>query len=273
MPTDRVDRYSICQAVVRAQDFGIDLAWAAAAGASGVSLGAMDVEEYGIERTKALLSREGLAVSTVERWGGSPLDGEPPELQVQAVTGAIELCASLGARGLLVTTGPIEPLGIGPAEADRRCKAWFELMAPIAAAHGVRLALEPVHPLLRWASYVHSLRHAADLTGGSPGTGVLLDVGHLWWDHNLFDDVSALVDQIVSVQVDDVPVEALREFHYARVQLGDGCIPLRELIGAIEEAGFRGWYENEIGMRMRREDRIEFFRTSGQRLTAMLASP
>jgi sugar phosphate isomerase/epimerase len=270
--TSRVARYSICQAVVRGQDLATDVMWAAAAGATGISLVATDVEAYGLEQAKGLLATHGLAVSSVERAIGSVLSDDPAEAQEQRVVTAVELCAALGAPGVLVTTGPIDGLGIAPAEADARCRGWFERMAPIAAAAGVRLMLEPVHPLLRWASYVHSLRHAVELTGGAPGTGVLLDVGHLWWDRHLVDDIGALVDQIVSVQVDDVDPEGLREFRYARVQLGDGAVPVRELIGVIEGAGYTGWYENEIGRRMLRDERVAFFRESGERLGALLAS-
>lgn len=271
MPDDRVPRYSICQAVVRGGDFATDLAWAAAAGASGVALAAPDAEAYGVEETKALLAELDLTASTIERWGGAPLDG-PTDRDEQLVTRMVGFAATLGAENLLLTTGPIEGTGLDPAEADRRTRAWFDRMAPIAAASGIRLTLEPVHPLLRWASYVHTLRHAVELTGGGEGTGVLLDVGHLWWDRHLPDDIATLAGHIGSVQVDDVPADLLREFRYGRVQLGDGCIPLPALIGALERAGFRGWYENEIGMRMRREDRVDFFRTGGERLAALLAA-
>jgi sugar phosphate isomerase/epimerase len=267
-----VPRYSICQAVIRGQDFATDLAWAAAAGASGISLLGPEAEVHGIEAAKVLLADHKLGVSTVERMGGSPLGLESVEEQEHRVRRAVELCVALGAQGLLITTGSIEPMGISPAEADRRCGGWFERMAPIAAARGVRLVLEPVHPILRWVSYVHTLRHAVELTGAAPGTGVLLDIGHLWWDRRLLDDIVGLVDQIASVQIDDVPADSLRDFRYGRAQLGEGCIPLAELVGAIEAAGFRGWYENEVGVRMRREDRIEFFRAGGQRLAALLGA-
>lgn len=255
---------------MRGHDFATDVAWTAAAGATGICLAGDAVEAHGVEATKALLAEHGLAVSSIERAVGSVLADDPIEVQEQQVARAVELCVALGAPAVLITTGPIDGSGTSAVEADRQCRAWFERMAPIAVAGGVRLMLEPVHPLLRWVSYVHTLRHAVDLTGAAPGTGVLVDVGHLWWDRDVLDDIATLADQIVSVQIDDVDPVTLREFRYTRLQLGDGAIPLPTLVGALEAAGYTGWYENENGMRMKREDRIEFFREGGRRLAELL---
>lgn len=271
MASERVPRYSICQAVIRGNDLATDLAWAAAAGASGVALSGPDVDAAGWHATTDLLNEYELQVSTVERYGHSPLTPQPVEEQEAALQQAARMCVHLGAANLLVTTGGLEQTRLSAKEADSKCRTWFSHMAPIASAHGIRLALEPVHPLLRWASYVHTVRHAVDITGGLPGTGVLLDVGHLWWDRHLLDDIEALTEHITSVQIDDVSGGGLRDFRYGRVQLGEGCIPLGELVDAIESAGFQGWYENEIGMRMKREERTTFLAESGRRLSKLLA--
>jgi sugar phosphate isomerase/epimerase len=211
-------------------------------------------------------------MSSVMRAVGSILQSDPGGSGPgeEKVAAMVDLCADLGAPGIGVTTGPIGSLT--RAEADDRCRAWMRRMAPIAAARDVQLIFEPVHPLLQWASYVHSLRHAVDITEGQAGTSVLLDVGHLFWDRNLAADLDAVGDQVGLVQIDDVDGDAAREFRYARVQLGQGILPLAELVALIEASGFEGWYENEIGIRLPKEERVAFVREGGEWLAKALAT-
>jgi sugar phosphate isomerase/epimerase len=71
--------------------------------------------------------------------------------------------------------------------------------------------------------------------------------------------------------VDDVDAEALAEYRYARTQLGDGVVPVAELVRAIEAAGYAGYYENESAVRSRREERVSFFSEGRRRLAAWLS--
>ena len=128
---------------------------------------------------------------------------------------------------------------------------WFAAKGPIAADHGVRLMLEPIFPLMRPFSYVHTLKHALRLVGDTEGAGVCVDLGHLWWDPEVLDDFRANVDRVVTVQVTDVESAALADFRYEREQLGRGDVPLQHLVGEIEAAGYRGFYEIEILVRIR----------------------
>jgi sugar phosphate isomerase/epimerase len=94
-------------------------------------------------------------------------------------------------------------------------------MAPMAAAAGLVIGLEPFHPILRAMTYVHTLRHAAALTGGRPGTGLVVDLAHLWWDPGLVDDVAA-----------------------------------------IAGTGYDGWVEDEVVVRMPKEERAGYLTAS-----------
>jgi sugar phosphate isomerase/epimerase len=58
--------------------------------------------------------------------------------------------------------------------------------------------------------------------------------------------------------------------NYRRTQLGDGVIPLAELIEVLETSGYRGFYENEVIARVPRGDRTAFVRLGGERLAELL---
>lgn len=263
-------RYAICQYVLRSGSLETDLAWAAAAGAAAVGLDVDSIRSTGVDQTADLLGQHGLAVSSLFQGVGRVLDdGTSLDEAEDVVRSIVALAGRLGSRAIMVTTGPRS--GRPVAAADKACAAWFARMAPIAADAGVVLALEPVLPLMGHISYVHTLRHAAELTEGRPGTALVADTGHLWWDRRVLDDLAALCSQIATVQVDDVDGEALVDNAYRRVQLGDGVVPLQELLAALEASGYAGYYENEVIARVPRDERAAFVRLGGERLAALLA--
>jgi hypothetical protein len=110
--------------------------------------------------------------------------------------------------------------------------------------------------MLRW-SFVHTPRHGLALVEGIAGTGVVLDVGHVWWEHGLDVLVRENVAEIVSVQVTNVDAAALEEMRYERAPIGAGDVPVASLVGLLESSGCRGWYENETLARIPRERRLE----------------
>ena len=263
-------RYAVCQRVLRSGDVATDIAWAAAGGASGIGLEAGSVLAAGLAAVTRALKAHDLSVSSLIGALDPVLTMRSDIETIGRVEDTVELSAQLGATGILLTTGSLGDRQI--ADADLACRRWFETMAPVAARAGVKLLLEPVHPLLRHVSYVHSLRHGAEITGELPGTGLLADTGHIWWDRWVTDDLVTFAGQIGSVQIDDIDSDALVDYSYRRTQLGDGVIPLAALISALESGGYAGFYENEIIARVPRADRIGFVRTGGRRLAPLLRS-
>jgi sugar phosphate isomerase/epimerase len=250
-------RIGVCASVLRMGSFEADLATAVEAGVHSIGVSGGDLERAGIDRARQLMHDSDVIASS-QMTGGAILDTAAPVDTDQDVAVAIEQAALIGAPGVLLRTGPLGDLSI--AEADRRCVEWFATWGPVAAGHGVRLMLEPILPLMRSFSYVHTLKHALRLVADSESAGVCVDLGHLWWDPDLLDDFRANVDRVVTVQVTDVESAALAEFRYEREQLGHGDVPLQHLIGEIEAAGYRGFYEIEILLRIPREARVALVR-------------
>lgn len=155
----------------------------------------------------------------------------------------IGLAADLGARHVIVTTGPADAWDRDAA--DERCRDWFRRMQPRATEAGLTLALEPLHPLLTHQSYVHSFRHALEIVADAPGAGVALDLAHVWSDPHLISDACLATDAIATVQIADVDRPLLARGTYDRVPLGTGAVPLDKILGALLHHGYTGPLECE----------------------------
>jgi sugar phosphate isomerase/epimerase len=259
-------RYAVCEQVLRQGSFAGDLALVAAAGIAGIGVDAAAVDAIGTAEAARLLEAEGVQVSSYMGLEDI-LDGDRRTAGLDEPARRLDVAARLGASCALVATGALG--GRTSAEANAQCRDWFERVAPIAAERGVRLMLEPMHPLMRRWSFVHTLRHALTLVEGIAGVGVVLDLGHVWWEDGLETSIRTKIDDIVSVQVTNVDVTALGEIRYERAPLETGDVPVAALIGVLESCGYRGWYENETLVRTPRDRRLDLLRASREWFEAL----
>jgi sugar phosphate isomerase/epimerase len=79
----------------------------------------------------------------------------------------------------------------------------------------------------------------------SADVGVIVDVYHVWWDPNLYDEIERATGRILGFHVSDWTVPT-QELLAGRGLMGDGVIELRRIRGAVEAAGYRGPIEVEI---------------------------
>jgi sugar phosphate isomerase/epimerase len=148
------------------------------------------------------------------------------------------------------------------ADADRRTVAWLAGAAPAAKAAGVRVLLEPIHPIGRTVSYLHTVRHALRLVTAIDGAGIVIDVAHLWWDPELLDEVRAHIGAVGLVQLANVSVAALDKGRYERDRYDRGDVPVAELVLALDAAGYAGWYEDETLTPLPTDERVELVRAN-----------
>ncbi len=236
--------------MIRGADLAADAAGAAAAGFAAIGVEVESALAFGADAARRELDRVGLKVSSVM---GLPDLLERPATSDARFATAFEVAAVIGAPAVVVGSGP--QLDRPVASVDALVRERLAELGAAATARGVTVALEPMHPILRAWSYVHTLRHAARLVEGLAGVGLVVDVAHLWWDPDLTEDFARHVDAIVAVQIADVPRDELAARRYERSPLGTGDVPLGELLRAFHAAGYRGLYECEILIRMPREDR------------------
>ena len=85
--------------------------------------------------------------------------------------------------------------------------------------------LEPMFPMIRDYSYVHTLSHALELVADLDGATVVVDTGHLWWDPRLVELFQAHVADIGTVQLTNISSDALDRLRYSRAPFARGGDP------------------------------------------------
>ena len=171
-----------------------------------------------------------------------------------ALRNRLDLADMFGARTLVLITGGFEDLaatgysgGIEHARSlliDRLGTA-----AELAADHRVRLAFEPLHPMVcGFRSVVSSLGEALDILDqldDGHDIGLAIDAYALWWEHDLQAKLMRAGDRILNYHVSDL-LSDTRDLRLDRGMPGDGQIALRDWRRMIEAAGYLGPVEVEI---------------------------
>jgi len=126
----------------------------------------------------------------------------------------------------------------------------IEAILPAARASGIRLAIEPLHPMYADdRSAINTLKQANDLAEaiGSPYLGVAVDVYHVWWDPLLKEEIARCGKnrKLFAFHLCDW-LTPTRHFLFDRGLMGEGCIPIRQIRSWVEAAGFEGFHEVEI---------------------------
>lgn len=155
-------------------------------GVSGVGLWREPVQSYGLEETAKLVRDAGLAVTTLCRGGFfTAIDPAERARALDDNRRAVDEAATLGTDTLVLVSGGL-PAGSKDLHGarERIADALGEL-GPYAEERGVRLAIEPLHPM--FASdrcVVSTLTQALDLAERFPAhqVGVTVDTYHIWWD-------------------------------------------------------------------------------------------
>jgi sugar phosphate isomerase/epimerase len=135
--------------------------------------------------------------------------------------------------------------------AYRTAASEYKEIAQVAADHGVRVALEPLNPILmNTDTFICSLAHAGRIVEevNHPQFGMFLDVWHFWEDAAATEQIRRYAAKIFGVHVNDWRTPRAIGDRYLP---GDGVIPLVSLVRAIREAGYDGVYTLEIFSELR----------------------
>ena len=168
---------------------------------------------------------------------------------------ALRDAANLGAQSFFLVTGSL-PVGSKDISAARAQVAeGISLLLDCARQIGVRLALEPLHPVYTAdRSCITSLAQALSLceliepgNSSRPWLGVGLDVYHLWWDPELSAQIAraGAARRILGFHVNDW-LNPTRDILNDRGMMGDGVIDLRAIRSDVEAASYDGLVEVEI---------------------------
>ncbi|MBB2171136.1 sugar phosphate isomerase/epimerase family protein [Gluconacetobacter asukensis] len=161
---------------------------------------------------------------------------------------AIDQAAELGAPVLTIVTGGVEAGTKGVRDSLNMVADRVAEILPHAAACGVRLALEPLHPVYAGdRSCLTTVRDALDLCDriGAEHLGVAVDVYHVWWDTDLPAQLARAGRRIFGFHLCDW-LATTTDVLLDRGMMGDGVADLRGLRAAVEDAGYAGFCEVEI---------------------------
>ena len=198
--------------------------------------------EYGVARAARHIRDAGLRVSGLCRGGMfQARDAAADNLR------AVDEAAALGAASLVMVVGGLPSGSRDLAGARERVEAGLAALLPHARAAGVRLALEPLHPMTCadrsvLSTTAQALALAARL---GPDVGVALDCYHVWWDPALAESIAAAGPRIAAFHVCDWLVPTT-DLVFDRGMMGDGVIDIPALRRMIEGAGYDGMIEVEI---------------------------
>ncbi|WP_052852001.1 sugar phosphate isomerase/epimerase family protein [Streptomyces avicenniae] len=218
----------------------------------GVGLWREPVRDFGLAAAARLVRDAGLTVTSLCR--GGFLTTTEPAARAAALDdnrAALDEAAVLGTDTLVLVSGGLPPGSKDLAGARERIADALAELAPYAAERGVRLAIEPLHPM--FASdrcVVSTLAQALDLAERFPATqvGVVVDTYHLWWDDTVAAQIRRAGEggRIHCFQLADWITPLPAGVLTGRGQLGDGSVDMRWFRDQVAAAGYTGPVEVEI---------------------------
>jgi sugar phosphate isomerase/epimerase len=131
--------------------------------------------------------------------------------------------------------------------ARRILKSALTELAPLAGDLGVTLAIEPMHPAVAadW-TFLTSLEETLATLDviGSPAVKICFDTYHLGQAPGVVERIPAIASQLALVQLGDAKSPPQEEPN--RCCLGEGLIPLKEIVSALLRSGYDGFFEVEL---------------------------
>ncbi len=247
-----LSRLSLNTATTKALTLTEAVEVAAEAGLGAVGLWRDRVAEAGLENAAKIVADAGLRVSSLCRGGFLTAADESGQSEALGDNrAAIVEAATLGTSELIMVVGGLPDGNKDIVAARTRVANRIAELTPFAAEHGVRLVLEPLHPIFAADRAVLStLGQCLDLATEFPPeqVGVVVDTYHVWWDPALRDQIARAgrENRIASYQVCDWILPLAADPLLSRGFMGDGYIDFPTITRWVSEAGYTGDVEVEI---------------------------
>jgi sugar phosphate isomerase/epimerase len=216
-------------------------------GIGSIALWRHKIEEAGLSACVKLVRDAGVHVSSVCRGGMFPAPTEQERRKnIEDNFRAADEAAALAADSLVLVVGGCAGLAI--EEARRMAADGVAALVPYARERGVRIGLEPLHPMYAAdRSVLNTIGQALEIAShyDADEVGVILDTFHIWWDPLVAELIAQAEGRIFGLHVSDWLVP-LPDVLLGRGLMGDGVIDNRKLLRFVEQAGYKGPIEVEI---------------------------
>jgi sugar phosphate isomerase/epimerase len=206
--------------------------------------------EYGIEKTARLLADNGIALSgyCFASLSASPDAGESVRA-LDDVRRALDEAAALRAPSLVVIAGGVDPRDKDIERTRGRALEGVADLLTHARKVGVKIALEPLHPMICATRSVLSTMKLAnawcDSLGAEDIVGIAVDTYAVWWDPDIEAEIARAGKRICGFHVSDWLPDT-QDPRLDRGMMGDGVIDIPRLRRVVEATGYGGYVEVEI---------------------------
>lgn len=219
------------------------------AGVTGITVWRDVGQQEGPKTAGKLIRKAGLEIVSYCRGGFFPAkDAQKRQAAIKDNLEMLEEAAEMEAPMIVLVCGaePTQPLKVS----REHIQAGIEAILPRAEQLGVKLAIEPLHPMYAdTRSAINTLRQANEMAEAikSPFVGVAVDVYHLWWDPELEHQIKRCGENanLFAFHICDWCVPT-NDMLLDRGIMGEGCINNRQIRTWVEETGFEGFFEVEI---------------------------
>jgi sugar phosphate isomerase/epimerase len=242
------NKLAVSQVTTKNWDFAQDVKGYVSLGVEAMALWRDKLDLLGQGECLRLLAEVPLRVSSISD-SGYFLSKTRSQTQraIEDVVEAIDLAQAVGAYSVVLITGEDGSVFRTPDQDRQIVVDAMREVASVAEGHGVKLAIEAVngerYPGL---TFLHTIPDVIALLDdiGSPAVGLCFDFDHLWEEDDLIAHIAALKGRIFAVHLCDMPVAPRPPFD--RRLPGEGVAPLRDILGAIQDSGYDGYYDLEI---------------------------
>jgi sugar phosphate isomerase/epimerase len=251
MNQQQIDTSKLCIHTITTKPWKIEEAAKnfSAAGVKGITVWRDAFEGKNIRQTGNMLREHDLTIVSLCRGGFfAHKDVSKRKAAIDDNKRAIEEATQLGTSVIVLVCGadPSQPL----EESRKQIRDGIVEIIPEASAAGIKLAIEPLHPMYSDSrSAINTLAQANDMAEeiNSPFVGVAADVYHLWWDNNLENEIKRCGenDHLFAFHICDWKVPTT-DLLLDRGLMGEGCIPVKQIRSWVEETGFNGFNEVEV---------------------------
>ncbi len=197
------------------------------------------------------LQESGLQVASVQARYHSPFPNSlrkrptAPRERMALLTDSVRLFGRHFPGTTLVVNTGLAPKGNLAAAYDIAVRE-FRRLAKVAGDCGVRLGLEPLHPIyMNTDTFITSLAQAGRIIDevDHPAFGLFLDLWHVWEDESAVRRIGELGPRLFGVHLSDW---GLPRAFADRLLPGTGEIPMLPLLEAVRATGYNGIYTLEI---------------------------
>lgn len=220
-----------------------------AAGIKGITVWRDALEGRNIGQTGKMLREHDLTIVSLCRGGFFPhKDLNKRKSAIDDNRRAIDEASQLGTSMLVLVCGADPSQGL--EESRKQIRDSIAAIIPEALAAGVKLTIEPMHPMYAdTRSAINTITQANDMVEelNSPWVGVAVDVYHLWWDPFLEKEIKRCGENgnLMAFHICDWKVPTT-DMLLDRGLMGEGCIPVKQIRSWVEAVGFTGFNEVEI---------------------------